>query len=136
MRKKQDYEKIMQRLNEIEGELNHLLNLRYDEGRERYNELYQLIDMIVRRTYPNYKEILHEIHGIGMLWSGSRSDEAEQKDYEKDIKKLVRGINMIKEEYGLFEFNDFTPTKEKIEREWRIGSDKILKHIRKKKIEK
>ena len=51
------------------------------------------------------------------------TEEQEQEDYEHYIKRLIRGINTIKEEYRLFGFDDFTPIKEKTKTTIGLGKD-------------
>ncbi len=119
-----DYEKVMSRLDEISGELEKLKSSNYTEGRKKEGELYNEINMFIRRIYPNYKEVERKLFSVGGVVA-SNSPELHQRDFLRDIDRLITAVNTIKREFETFGFDDFTPVKEKVETEYKVGSDKI-----------
>ena len=127
-----DFTKIIKRLDEIKDELGRLRDSHYKTGRDKQYSLKSEARMIIRRVYPNYQEVERKL--ISCYFGVALDNEKlHQEEFITSLNDLTRTIEIMKSEFELFGFDDFTPVKEKIETEVQIGSGKLGGFWRKKK---
>lgn len=111
-------------LHHLQKEIDKLLRLEYSMSRDQIRDIYAKMDMIIRRIYPNYQEVRDSLIGTGIFhWDDDTfpNKELKQKWYIDDLKKILRGIDVIFSEKTIFGFEDFRPEKDKKETEWKLG---------------
>ena len=125
-------EKIINKLKELKEELEKLETANYNNGAGRCYEICDFVERIIVRTYPekDANDLKFKLHR-SCFTTDEKTDAEKQKDYLDDIDLISGVIKTIIEEYELLDFDDFKLTKEKTEKEWQIGSDKVG-YLRKK----
>jgi hypothetical protein len=126
---------ILNKLNDLENRLQELKSVNYQQGKNEYRSITQLLERIIDRIYPekDAKQIKSKMQYVRDWVLLEKNDRKEQEDYTNNIDLAIRVIGTIKGEYELFGFDDFKPLKEKVETEWQIGSEKIGGFFKKKK---
>ena len=128
-------DKIIEKLEEIKGELEYLRHTRHtQEIEENYDKIELLIRRFIDRIYPEKQaKDLKSYLGVGSYITG-RSDAEKQREYLYDIDRAINVVETILEEHETAGFDDFKPLKEKTETTLQIGSEKIFGFFRKKKM--
>ena len=119
-----DFEKIIIHVENLKSELEEIKKSYDTANTSRLADINSKISMIIRRVYPNHKEIEDKFfkRGPRMYYN---DDELFREYYVSDCNQAIRAIDTIIEEFKLFGFDDFTPIKEKIETEYQVGSEKF-----------
>ena len=125
-------DKVIQKLDEIDKELDELKKLHHSEGSKKLYDINALLERIIKRIYPNKdaEQLIKRMYYSAYIDTGD--DKYYQDMFISSIDMAKRVIKTIKEEFGLFGFEDFKPIKEKIETEVQIGSNKLAFWRRKK----
>jgi hypothetical protein len=127
-----NFEKIITHLESLKSELEEIKKSYNETNTSRLSDISSKISMIIRRVYPNHKEIEDKFFERGPKIYYD-NDELFREYYASDCNQAIRAIDTIIEEFKLFGFDDFTPIKEKIETEYQVGSEKFGGFFRKKK---
>ena len=119
-------EKIQNKLDGLKNKLQELKSIGYQDGKNEYRDITQLLERIIIRTYPEQdaKQMKSKLYS-GISIACERTEEEEQEEYVYDIDLAIRVIKTIKDEYELFGFEEFKPLKEKVKTEKQIGGDKF-----------
>ncbi len=101
-------ENILNKLNDLENRLKELKSVNYQEGKDEYLSITQLLERIIDRIYPekDAKQIKSRLYR-GIYVACKKTEAEEQKEYVYDIDLATRVIGTIKGEYELFRFDDF-----------------------------
>ena len=103
---------------------------------KNHKDTVEALKMIIRRIYPNHQEIEKKYFPlqISISFGNAEHDEKQSQDhYLKRIDDCERSIMLIQLEFIIFGF-DFQPLKEKIEKEYQLGSERFGGFFRKKTI--
>ena len=126
-------EKFIDKVDELLKNLEGISKLPHLEGEDKLQTIMDVINRIIDRVYPEKDATeLKKKMIVRHIAFGELTDEEKQNDYVLGINRAIRVINIIKEEFELFGFDDLKPIKEKVETEWQVGSDK-LGYFKKKK---
>ena len=127
-----EFQKIVAYLENLRVDLEQMKGVYNRSNTTALSDIRSKISMIIRRVYPNHKEIEGKFFDPGprMYYD---DDELFREYYVSDCNQAIRAIDTVVEEFRLFGFDDFTPIKEKVETEYQVGSEKFGGFFRKKK---
>lgn len=108
-----DYKNIMERLEGLKSQLLELKRETHTKGRTKFEKISQEYSMIIRRIYSEQERINYIVGSVPSICN--KANEEEQEEYLRDIDSCIGCIDLIKREFDLFGFEDFTPLKKKTE---------------------
>lgn len=124
-------DKILQKLDSTNKELDELKQVHHSKGSERLYDIHALLERVINRIYPekDAKRLISSMYAIAAI--ATDDDAYHQRDFLQSIDRSKRTIKTIKEEFELFGFDDFKPIKEKIETE--VGVKAGIFNLKRKK---
>jgi hypothetical protein len=127
-------EAIVKKLKSLNKTLRNLKGVTYKDGNDPYLNIYQLVERIIDRVYPEKDAKILKSEMCHYCDFGYEISESEkQKEYEEKIDFVIRVISTILEESELFGFDDFKPIKEEVETEVQAGIPNLFSLRRKTK---
>ena len=126
-------EELKKYLEGIRKRLTALLEKDFNEEKE-FIDLRSKLQMVIRRVYPNYEKVEKKWIEDFIIWNDDgNSSQFRKESFLRDVNDLIIAVNTILEEDEIFGLKDFTPIKEKEEKEYQIGSERFGGFFRKKK---
>ena len=121
-----DSSKVIDFLGKQKKELEILSKKHYKEGKDDLKRIENQIRMIIRRIYPNYKQVEGEMFPDQFFVVTDDTDDSYWQELYLDRVKIIdKAIDTILAESELFGLEDFTPEKEKSESEVEVSTRRI-----------
>lgn len=119
-------EQAKSRIDDFIGQIEGLLQLSYDEGKDEKKQMERKLETFVETAFSDGEEKKSNLYiSVGVISMGGGSRREKQRDYEESLKRKLRNLKAWKEQIELVETSQQEQQKvDQVEEEEKLEADR------------